>query len=69
MTESSKILIVDDEMEYRETYRMLLEGRGFFGSSLVTKKGLLQVRLQDVLDALRRPMAERYFLMKWEKCH
>lgn len=29
MMESTKILIVDDEIEYRETYRMLLEQKGF----------------------------------------
>ncbi|ABW20356.1 sigma-54-dependent transcriptional regulator [Alkaliphilus oremlandii] len=29
MTEVTKILIVDDEREYRETYRMILESRGF----------------------------------------
>ncbi|PLX29167.1 MAG: sigma-54-dependent Fis family transcriptional regulator [Clostridiales bacterium] len=29
MNDSVKLLIVDDEIEYRETYRMLLENRGF----------------------------------------
>lgn len=29
MNENIKLLIVDDEAEYRETYRMLLESRGF----------------------------------------
>lgn len=29
MNKSTKILIVDDEIEYRETYRMLLEAKGF----------------------------------------
>lgn len=30
MKEAFKILIVDDEKEHRDTYKMILEGRGFF---------------------------------------
>ncbi len=43
MSQSYKILIVDDEREYRETYRMILESRGFIVGEAESAKEALEV--------------------------
>lgn len=43
MNKSTKILIVDDEIEYRETYRMLLEQRGFLVGEASCAKEALEI--------------------------
>ncbi|MGE5632400.1 MAG: sigma-54-dependent transcriptional regulator [Caulobacteraceae bacterium] len=43
MSQAYKILIVDDEKEYRETYRMILESRGFIVGEAECAKEALEI--------------------------
>ncbi|AOT71537.1 sigma-54-dependent transcriptional regulator [Geosporobacter ferrireducens] len=67
MIESSKILIVDDEVEYRETYRMLLEGRGFFVGEANSVQEALEILEREyypiVLSDVIMPGKDGFYLL------
>ncbi|MBB6217355.1 DNA-binding NtrC family response regulator [Anaerosolibacter carboniphilus] len=67
MMESSKILIVDDEVEYRETYRMLLEGRGFFVGEASSSQEALEILEREyypiVLSDVIMPGKDGFYLL------
>ncbi|MFT9495321.1 sigma-54-dependent transcriptional regulator [Anaerosolibacter sp.] len=67
MMKSSKILIVDDEVEYRETFRMLLEARGFYVGGASTAKGALELLEREyypiILSDVIMPGEDGFYLL------
>ncbi|SHK21216.1 DNA-binding transcriptional response regulator, NtrC family, contains REC, AAA-type ATPase, and a Fis-type DNA-binding domains [Geosporobacter subterraneus DSM 17957] len=67
MIESSKILIVDDEVEYRETYKILLEGKGFFVGEASSVQEALEILEREyypiVLSDVIMPGKDGFYLL------
>lgn len=68
MNESIKILIVDDEIEYRETYKMLLESKGYkidvASSSLEAIEILSKEYYPIVITDVIMPGKDGFYLLK-----
>ena len=66
--ESTKILIVDDEIEYRETYRMLLEDNGYIVGEAGTSEEALKILEEEyypiVLSDILMPGDDGISLLK-----
>lgn len=67
MMESTKILIVDDEVEYRETYRILLEQKGFIVEEASSAKQALEILSKEyfpiVITDVIMPGEDGFYLL------
>ncbi|SKC86292.1 sigma-54-dependent transcriptional regulator [Maledivibacter halophilus] len=67
MMESTKILIVDDEVEYRETYRILLEQKGFIVEDAGSAKEALEILSKEyfpiVITDVIMPGEDGFYLL------
>lgn len=67
MMESTKILIVDDEIEYRETYRILLEQKGFIVGEASSAREALEILSKEyfpiVITDVIMPREDGFYLL------
>lgn len=64
---SPKILIVDDEIEYRDTYRILLEHKGFIVREASSAKEVLDILSKEyfpiVITDVIMPHEDGFYLL------